>query len=307
MRNAVDIGVPVIDLNFGCPARGALKGCAGAAALKDPTGMVETVKAAVRGAEGRVPVTAKIRAGFDHANDVEALARAAEDGGAALLTIHCRTRREGYCDEVDWTRIQRAVNAVSIPVAGNGSAIVHADLERMRRETGCAFVMVGRGALADPWMFSGREVDAQEAAGFLVEYADVLASLGANVNGRRRPGEAAAQLLDRGRDDRGRGGARDLASREGPGATPGSRPRARCALTALESRLAGGQGGAMRTVLLSLLGFVAAALVGLAAREQFSRGPSRRRSRRCEGPPRSDSRPAGSTSTSFERTPPRSS
>ena len=55
VRNAVDIGVPVVDLNFGCPARGALKGCAGAAALKDPTGMVETVKAAVRGAEGRVP------------------------------------------------------------------------------------------------------------------------------------------------------------------------------------------------------------------------------------------------------------
>ena len=183
VRNAVDIGVPVVDLNFGCPARGALKGCAGAAALKDPAGMVETVKAALRGAEGRVPVTAKIRAGFDHANDVEALARAAEDGGAALLTIHCRPRREGYCDEVDWTRIERAVNAVSIPVAGNGSAIVHADLERMRRETGCAFVMVGRGALADPWMFSGRDVDAQEAAGFLVEYADVLASLGANVKG----------------------------------------------------------------------------------------------------------------------------
>ena len=52
--------------------------------------------------QGRVPVTAKTRAGFDHANDVETLARAAEDGGAALLTIHCRTRREGYCDEVDW-------------------------------------------------------------------------------------------------------------------------------------------------------------------------------------------------------------
>lgn len=183
VRNAVEIGVPVVDLNFGCPARGALKGCAGAAALKEPAGLERVVRAAVEGAEGRAPVTAKIRAGYDHARDVEVLARAAENGGAALLTIHCRTRREGYQEEVDWTRIQRAVDAVSIPVAGNGSAFRHGDLERMRAETGCAFVMVGRGALADPWVFSGRAVDAAEAAGFLVEYADTLLSMGASPKG----------------------------------------------------------------------------------------------------------------------------
>ncbi len=181
--NAIDLGVPVVDLNFGCPAKGALRGCAGAAALKSPAGMEETVRIAVAGAEGRAPVTAKIRAGFDHANDVEVLARAAEAGGAAMLTIHCRTRREGYCDEVDWTRIERAVNAVSIPVAGNGSAWEHSDLERMRRETGCAFVMVGRGALKSPWIFTDREVSRQEAASFLVEYHDTLKSLGARPKG----------------------------------------------------------------------------------------------------------------------------
>lgn len=180
VRHAADLEVPVVDLNFGCPARGALKGCAGAAALKDPGGVEATVAAAVRGAGGRVPVTAKIRAGFDHARDVEVLARAAEAGGAAMLTIHCRTRREGYCEEVDWTRIQRAVDAVSIPVAGNGSAIRHGDLERMRAETGCAYVMVGRGALADPWMFSGRAVTAAEAAGFLHRYGRSLLDVGAS-------------------------------------------------------------------------------------------------------------------------------
>lgn len=183
VRNAVEMGVPAVDLNFGCPAKGALRGCAGAAALKDPTGLEATTAAAVRGAEGRVPVTAKIRAGFDHARDVEVLARAAEAGGASMLTIHCRTRREGYCEEVDWTRIQRAVNAVSIPVAGNGSAIDHADLERMRSETGCALVMVGRGALANPWIFSGKSVSRAEAADFLVEYHDVLLSLGSSAKG----------------------------------------------------------------------------------------------------------------------------
>ena len=181
--NAIDLGVPVVDLNFGCPAKGALRGCAGAAALKNPAGMEETVRTAVAGAEGRAPVTAKIRAGFDHAEAVEVLARAAEAGGAAMLTIHCRTRREGYCDEVDWTRIERAVNAVSIPVAGNGSAWEHSDLERMRRETGCAFVMVGRGALKSPWIFTDREISRQEAATFLIEYHDTLKDLGARPKG----------------------------------------------------------------------------------------------------------------------------
>ena len=177
--NAADLGVPVLDLNFGCPARGALKGCSGAAALKDPSSVEATVRAAVKGVDGRTPVTAKIRAGFDHDRDVEVLARAAEAGGAAMLTIHCRTRREGYQEEVYWSRITRAVEAVTIPVAGNGSAWLHSDLERMRRETGCAFVMVGRGALRDPWIFSGRDVPTSEAAAFLHEYAEVLEVLGA--------------------------------------------------------------------------------------------------------------------------------
>ena len=178
-RHVADLGVPVCDLNFGCPARGALKGCAGAAALEDPAGLERVVAAAVRGVEGRIPVTAKIRAGFEHARDVEVLARAAESGGAALLTIHCRTRREGYQPEVDWTRSARAVGAVSIPVAGNGSAWVHADIARMREETGCAFVMTGRSALADPWVFSGRSVPRDEAARVLAEYGDTLLALGA--------------------------------------------------------------------------------------------------------------------------------
>ena len=190
--HAAELGVPVLDLNFGCPARGALKGCAGAAALKEPSGVEAAVRAAVKGVAGRTPVTAKIRAGFDHDRDVEVLARAAEAGGAAMLTIHCRTRREGYQEEVFWSRIARAVDAVTIPVAGNGSAWLHSDLERMRRETGCAFVMVGRGALRDPWIFSGAEVSTEEAAGFLAEYMEVLESLGAP---RRAAVGRAKQLL----------------------------------------------------------------------------------------------------------------
>lgn len=169
-RNAVELGVPLIDLNFGCPAKGALRGCAGAGALRNPAGLEEVVGAVVRAVDGAVPITAKIRAGYDHADDVEVLARAVEAGGASLLTVHCRTRAEGYQPEVDWTRIARAVAAVSIPVCGNGSVDTHADLERMRRETGATHVMVGRGAIADPWIFSGHAATPREAAGFLLDY-----------------------------------------------------------------------------------------------------------------------------------------
>ncbi len=171
---AVRAGAPLIDLNFGCPAKGALRGSAGSAALRDPASMERSVAAALRGAGGKVPVSAKIRAGYDDADDVEVLARAAQAGGASLLTIHCRTRAEHYTPEVDWTRIARAVGAVEIPVCGNGGIAVHADLERMRSETGCRFAMVGQAALGDPWIFSGRQVSAAEAARFLLDYATLL-------------------------------------------------------------------------------------------------------------------------------------
>ncbi len=169
--------VPVLDINFGCPAKGALKSCAGSAALRDPRAM-EAVVRKVADAVSAIPVTAKIRAGFDDADHVEDLSRAVEQGGAAMLTIHCRTRAEKYQDEVYWERIARAVSAVSIPVCGNGSVKTHADLERMRRETGCDYAMVGRGALADPWIFSGEEVDRRRSFQFLCRYVEAMRTAG---------------------------------------------------------------------------------------------------------------------------------
>jgi len=175
-QNAVAAGAPLIDLNFGCPSKGALAGCAGSSLLRDPLALEKVVRAVVDALE--VPVTAKIRAGYDDASQVEELARAAEAGGAALLTVHCRTRAEGYCQSVDWRRIARAVRAVSIPVCGNGGIASHADLERMRAETGARYAMVGRGALADPWIFSGHRASRDDAARFLVDYADAMGTRG---------------------------------------------------------------------------------------------------------------------------------
>src|SRR5687768_9794516 len=166
---AAAAGAPLIDLNFGCPAKGAIADCSGSGMPRDPARLERTVRA-VAGALPDLPVTAKIRAGFDDDALLGDLARAAEAGGAALLTVHCRTRKEAYCDEVDWRRIARAVQAVAIPVCGNGSVVVHADLERLRNETGARYAMVGRGALADPWVFSGHRATPAEAAGFLLEY-----------------------------------------------------------------------------------------------------------------------------------------
>ncbi|NRA94711.1 MAG: tRNA-dihydrouridine synthase family protein [Planctomycetes bacterium] len=168
---AAAAGAAVIDLNFGCPAKGALRGCAGSAVLDDPPRVSQLVGACVEAVDGRVPVTAKVRAGVDDADGVEEIARAVEAGGAAMLTVHCRTRAELYRDPVDWTRIRRAVGAVSIPVCGNGGVRVTGDIDRMQTETGCTFVMVGRAALGDPWIFSGEAVTSQDAARFLLEYA----------------------------------------------------------------------------------------------------------------------------------------
>lgn len=176
-RRAAEVGAPLVDLNFGCPAKGAIAGCAGSALLRDPRSVEAVVAACARAVEG-VPVTAKIRAGYDDDRSLEDLARAAEAGGAAMLTVHCRTRAEAYQDEVDWGRIARAVNAVAIPVCGNGGVRGHADLERMRGETGCALVMVGRAALGDPWIFAGAEAGAADAARFLLDYADLILARG---------------------------------------------------------------------------------------------------------------------------------
>ncbi|MCP3982286.1 MAG: tRNA-dihydrouridine synthase family protein [bacterium] len=174
-RVAESIGAPVVDLNFGCPAKGALRTCAGAALLDEPRRIERVVRSCVQ-AVRTIPITAKIRAGGRDDARLEEIARAVEAGGARMLTVHCRTREEGYRGDGDWTRLRRAVAAVRIPVCGNGGINTHVDLRRMFVETGCAYAMVGRAALADPWIFSGRTVDRAEAADFLLEYARSLAS-----------------------------------------------------------------------------------------------------------------------------------
>lgn len=150
---AADMGAPGIDLNFGCPAKTVNQSDGGAILLKEPK-RVEAVTAAVREATpSSIPVTVKIRLGWDSAESIEALARAAERGGAAWLTIHGRTRTQLYRPPVDWSAIGRARAAIGIPVVANGDLYRPEDLRRCAQASGCRAFMIGRGAMARPALF----------------------------------------------------------------------------------------------------------------------------------------------------------
>jgi len=149
--HAAEAGADFVDLNFGCPAPRVYQHRAGSALLDDPPALEALLQAVVEACP--LPVTAKIRAGGEHDRDLEDIARRVEQAGARLLTVHARLRTERYQDPADWRRIERAVAAVAIPVVGNGSADSPAAIEAMFEQTGCAGVMVGRAAMADPWIF----------------------------------------------------------------------------------------------------------------------------------------------------------
>ena len=143
----------LIDINMGCPAPKITGGGAGSKLMLDPQLCGRMVRAAVDAA-GETPVTVKMRAGWDadHITAVE-VAKQCQENGAALVTVHGRTREQMYIPPIDPGVIKAVKQAVSIPVAGNGDVNSAADALAMLRETGCDAVMVGRGALGNPWLF----------------------------------------------------------------------------------------------------------------------------------------------------------
>jgi tRNA-dihydrouridine synthase C len=163
-RRAAELGAKVVDLNFGCPAKTVNNHDGGASLLRAPC-RVQAVVAAVREAVPQhVPVSAKIRLGWSDATHVEELARAAEQGGASWLTIHARTRAQGYAPPVDWAAIGRAREAIAIPVVANGDLCSPEDVAACRAQSGCSAFMIGRAAMADPWLFRRlREDDTRSA------------------------------------------------------------------------------------------------------------------------------------------------
>ena len=142
----------IIDINMGCPVpKVAIKSQAGSALLKNPEKVKEIVKAVVLAV--KVPVTVKIRSGWDESsiNAVE-IAKAVEEAGASAITVHGRTRSQGYSGKADWSIIKKVKESVKIPVIGNGDINSCFDAKRMLDETGCDAIMIGRGVLGNPWL-----------------------------------------------------------------------------------------------------------------------------------------------------------
>ncbi len=145
----------VLDINMGCPVPKVVRNGDGSALMRDPDLICEIVKAVVSATEK--PVTVKMRKGFGRSNAVEA-ALAAQEGGASAVCVHGRTREQYYSGSVDRGIIKDVKDALSIPVIASGDVTDAASGMSMMAETGCDMVMIGRGALGNPWIF--RELDA---------------------------------------------------------------------------------------------------------------------------------------------------
>lgn len=141
-----------IDINFGCPVKKVVQRNGGSGCLRDMP-LVQQIIRAVIGAT-HLPVTVKTRSGWnDEARDPVGIALRMQDAGARAFTLHARTRTQMFTGRADWDEIARVVEALDIPVIGNGDLQAAADVVRMRDHTRCAGVMVGRGAFGNPWLF----------------------------------------------------------------------------------------------------------------------------------------------------------
>lgn len=151
-RQALALGAISVDLNFGCPAKLVNRHDGGASLLRQPDRVYQAVKAVAEALDGEIPVTAKIRLGFANRRLAVACAQATEAGGAARLVVHGRTRDEGYRPPAHWEWIGKVRHHVSIPVVANGDIWTLEDYWKARTLSGCCDVMLGRSALADPWL-----------------------------------------------------------------------------------------------------------------------------------------------------------
>jgi tRNA-dihydrouridine synthase B len=153
-RLAVDRGADLIDINFGCPVKKvALGQQAGSALMRDEVSAAAILEATVRAVP--VPVTLKMRMGWDHANrNAPRMARIAEDSGIRMVTVHGRTRQQFYTGSADWDFIGEVKNAVKIPVIANGDILAEEDAAEALRRSGADGVMIGRGCYGRPWFLA---------------------------------------------------------------------------------------------------------------------------------------------------------
>lgn len=151
---AVELGACGIDLNFGCPAKTVNRHDGGATLLKFPDRIYNILTAVRAAVEERVPVTAKIRLGFDHPEMCIPNAQAVEAAGVDVLTVHCRTKTDMYKPPAYWEWIPKIKSAApKLRIVANGEIWNTSDFQRCREITGCSDFMIGRGAIANPFLF----------------------------------------------------------------------------------------------------------------------------------------------------------
>jgi nifR3 family TIM-barrel protein len=142
----------IIDINMGCPARTVANRGAGVGLMRTPLKVARIFEKLTTLLD--VPVTGKIRLGWEDNRTYKLIARIVEENGGALIAVHGRTQEQGYGGEANWDAIAEVKAAVRIPVIGNGDVKKVADIERMKTHTGCEAVMIGRAAIGNPWIFS---------------------------------------------------------------------------------------------------------------------------------------------------------
>lgn len=149
------LGPDIIDINMGCSTRKVSGRGAGVGMMLQPKLVAETFRLLTQHLS--VPVTGKIRLGWEERRNYLEIARIMEDNGAALIAMHGRTKEQKYNSEADWDAIAALKQSVSVPVIGNGDVRTPADIDAMKAHTGCDAVMVGRAAIGNPWVFARQE------------------------------------------------------------------------------------------------------------------------------------------------------
>lgn len=147
----------VIDVNLGCPARKVAHRGAGVGMMRTPLKVARTFRLLTKALD--IPVTAKMRLGWEDCRSYRLVARVVEENGGSLIAVHGRTKEQGYGGLADWDAIAEVRAAVRIPVIGNGDVKTPADIDRLKAHTGCPAVMIGRAAIGNPWIFARLERD----------------------------------------------------------------------------------------------------------------------------------------------------